>query len=98
MSKNPNYTGQQTFTIPYDQGSLINSTTVAYTPRLNMAATSLKQNIANWQNQIPDLIRPRPENMVLAYNFQPFWVAPPKQTFDLNMETERRSQDKKSTK
>lgn len=96
MSKNPNYTGLQTFTIPYDEKSLVSSTRVSYTPLLNMNGTSLRQNIANWQNKVPDLIRPKPENMVLAFNFQPQYIAPEKEIFDLNMEARRRSQDKEA--
>jgi len=97
VNKNPHYTGLQTYTIPFEKGSLINNTMVPYTPNQNMAGTSQKQNVANWQNRIPDLIRPRPENMVLQNNFEPFWVPPPKQVFNLETVAKRRSQDKSAT-
>jgi hypothetical protein len=97
MSKNPHYTGLQTFSIPFDQHTLIKGDiTKPFTGSLveiaGRSAQSAKQNVANAQNRIQNLIRPKPES---AYStFLPSYNPPVLEQFDLNMAAKRRSGDR----
>lgn len=96
MSKNPNYTGLQTFSIPFEQSRLIKGDITkqnCYSCVADINAQSPKQNIANYNNVVPDIIRPKPENMVLQNNFLPVYNAPTLDAFNLQTEAKRRSQD-----
>jgi hypothetical protein len=67
MSKNPNYTGNQTFSIPFDKDSLIyGMTTGAFdfnSAAGNFNAQNLSAVVANRNNKaLENYIRPRNEN------------------------------------
>jgi hypothetical protein len=94
MSKNPNYTGLQTFTIPVDIESLIQGNFSKPKIFTGVKNFSPRQTLANSANVIPDLMRPKPENMVLDNNFYPSYNPPATTNFPLHTATKRRSQDK----
>jgi len=96
MSRNPRYTGRQIFSIPFDQASLIKGDiTKPFTGSLveiaGRSAQSAKQNVANAENRIETLIRPKSETAETMY--LPVYNPPTKQVFDLEMEAKRRSGD-----
>jgi len=59
MSRNPNYTGLQTFNIPVNMNALI----YGKAP-FPVRAVSERQNMANRRDVITPIIRPRNENAV----------------------------------
>ena len=95
MSKNPHYTGLQTFSIPFNQQSLIKGDIHrqhTYNAVADINAVSAKQNSANAQNVLRSLIRPKPEG---AYNsFLPSYNPPPLEQFDAHTAAKRRSGDR----
>jgi hypothetical protein len=93
MSNNPYYTGLQTFTIPLDIQSIVRGDITTPKHFTLGKSFSFKQSLANSANVIPDLMRPRPENMVLASNFQPWYTPPTQVQFPLHKAAKRRSQD-----
>ena len=93
MSNNPYYTGLQTFTIPLDMQTLIKGDITTPKHFTLGKSLSVKQSLANSANVIPDLMRPRPENMVLADNFLPTYSPPTQVQFPLHKAAKRRSQD-----
>lgn len=93
MSKNPNYTGMQTFTIPLDMQGVIRGDYTMPKIYTGEKIFSPRQNLANSANVIPDLIRPRPEDTTVE-NFYPSYNAPATINFPLHTATKRRSQDK----
>ena len=98
MSKNPNYTGNQTFTVPFDKESLIYGYTDGKfsfdTARGNFNAQSARANVANKNNQaLENYIRPRNENDP-AQRIANF-VVEPLIKFNLETEAPRRSQDER---
>ena len=98
MSKNPNYTGNQTFTIPFDRNNLIDGFTDGKfsfdTARGNFNAQNPSANVANKNNlALPNHIRPRNEND--PSQRIPNFVVEPLIKFNLQTETPRRSQDER---
>jgi len=96
MSKNPNYTGNQTFSIPFDAATLIDGITngkFSFDTALgNFNAQSSKANVANKNNLSRGIyIRPRNEND--PSQSIPNFVVEPLFKFNLQTETPRRSQD-----
>jgi len=87
MSRNPFYTGNQTFTIPYKPEALLGPLVVA-----PIRGVSIKQDVANIGGSLPELMRPRTEGW--GNNFLPVYVRPTTEKFDLEKVTKRRSQDK----
>ena len=87
MSRNPNYTGNQTFTIPATISGLFGNGLVA----MPKNGTNLKQDIANQKGSLPELMRPKNESWV--NNYQPIYNAPTKEVYNLEKEAKRRSAD-----
>jgi len=98
MSKNPNYTGNQTFSIPFDKDSLIDGFTngkFSFDTALgNFNGQSPRNNLANKNNLASvNAIRPRNENQVSERI--PNFVVEPLIRFNLETVTPRRSQDER---
>ena len=96
MSKNPYYTGNQTFTVPFDRESLIYGHTDGKfsfdTARGNFNAQNPSANVVNKSNLIPiNDIRPRNEND--PSQRIPHFIVEPLIKFNLKTDTPRRSQD-----
>lgn len=87
MSRNPNYTGNQTYTIPYKEAAIIGGLVAP-----PVRGTSLKQDVANIGGVLPDLMRPKTEGW--WNDFLPAYIRPDKVVFDLGTAAKRRSQDK----
>lgn len=87
MSRNPNYTGNQTYAIPTKIASILGNLVAP-----PFRGVSEKQNIANIGGILPDLMRPTTEGW--QSNFQPSYNRPDREIFDLGTEAKRRSQDK----
>lgn len=87
MSRNPHYTGNQTFTIPTKVSAVVGS--LVEPP---VRGVSVKQNIANIGGSLPDLMRPKTEGWWNDY--QAVYVRPDREVFDLDTVAKRRSQDK----
>jgi len=87
MSRNPNYTGNQTFTIP-----TIITAVIGPLVEPPVRGTSAKANVANIGGSLPDLMRPKTEGWWNDY--QAVYVRPDREVFDLGTEAKRRSQDK----
>jgi hypothetical protein len=101
MSKNPNYTGNQTFSIPFDAGSLIDGITNGKfsfdTARGNFNAQNPSAIVANRNNlTLPNHIRPRNEND--PAQLMPNFVVEPLIKFNLQTDAPRRSQDERQLK
>ena len=95
MSKNPHYTGLQTFSIPFVQSSLIQGNIQrqhTYNSVADINGQSTKQNVANAINSLPSLIRPKPEGIYSS--FLPSYNPPPVEQFDARTATKRRSGDR----
>ena len=89
MSRNPNYTGNQTYTIPSSEIGLF-SYTKAPMPR---NGTNPKQDLDNQGGSLPDYIRPKNESKTWYNDYQPQYNPPTKVTFNLDTEAKRRSTD-----
>ena len=89
MSKNPNYTGNQTYTIPSTEIGLFSYAKVA----MPKNGTNPKQDLANQGGSLPDYIRPSNESKNWYSNYQPQYIPPAKVTFNLDTEPKRRSAD-----
>ena len=86
MSKNPNYTGNQTYNIPISADGLISG----FAP-YPVETQSLKQNVANKRSILPDIMRPKNENKRPSYITT---IVPESLPFiNLNKATPRRSYD-----
>jgi len=97
MSKNPNYTGNQTYSIPFDRESLISGVANGkfnfYSAESNFNAQSLQANVANAANKaLGNYIRPHNENNPAT--LLPNFIVEPLIKFDLKTEGPRRSSDK----
>ncbi len=101
MSKNPNYTGNQTFSIPFDVGSLIDGITNGKfrfdTAFGNFNAQNARANIAN-HNNLSRGVYIRPHNENDPSQLMPNFVVEPLIKFNLQTETPRRSQDERQLK
>ena len=94
MSKNPNYNGFQSFVVPYEPNSYFlpgSGKKCCPAPVADINAVNPRQTIANSQNVIEDLMRPK--NEAWQFNFLPIYNQPTKEVFNLNTETPRRSKD-----
>jgi hypothetical protein len=87
MSRNPNYTGNQTFTIPTTPFGLF-APGMVQMPR---NGTNPRQNVANQNASLPDYIRPKTESW--TNNYLPVYNPPRKVEFNLDTEAKRRSAD-----
>jgi len=87
MSRNPNYTGNQTYTIPTKPQSLFGVGMVA----MPKSGTNARQNVANQNGSLPDYIRPKTESW--TNNYLPVYNPPDKLVFNLENEAKRRSAD-----
>lgn len=91
MSRNPNYTGEQTYTIPYVKDSIVNTMYLTAIPKMRGL---LSQKVANRNAAVPDHIRPKNESSNWIYDYQPTYNPPTKEVFNLDIENKRRSSDK----
>jgi hypothetical protein len=87
MSRNPHYTGNQTYSIPTKIASVVGALVAG-----PVRGTSTKQDIANIGGSLPDLMRPKTEGWWA--DFQPLYVRPDREVFNLETVAKRRSQDK----
>ena len=92
MSKNPHYTGLQTYSIPYEVNSIFIPAKMSGIT-LPVEKTSARQNFENALNILPDYIRPKNEDWI--YEFKPVYNQPEPKIFNLHTQAPRRSKDEK---